>query len=196
MTSSTRLTIGTRLDSMTFETLSHGTLRVPSAGLIHLQFRRFAGCPVCNLHLKTFATGIARLERAGVTAVAFFHSSAKAMRPYQGDLPFPTVADPQRRWYRQFAVEQSLFAIVRPQVMWSAVKGLVTARSNPLAGGGGQTGLPADFLIGPDARLLAVHYGQHADDQWSLDEVLGLAAAADLRSIKPTEQHEGRLVHQ
>ncbi|WP_259464520.1 hypothetical protein [Streptomyces sp. TLI_171] len=28
---------------------------VPAGGLLHLQFRRFAGCPVCNLHLRSFA---------------------------------------------------------------------------------------------------------------------------------------------
>ena len=36
-------------------------------------------------------------------------------------------------------------------------------------------GLPADFLIAPDGRVLAAHYGSHADDQWSLDELLALA---------------------
>ena len=33
-------------------------------------------------------------------------------------------------------------------------------------------GLPADFLIGPDGTLVAAHYGAHADDQWSVDELL------------------------
>jgi hypothetical protein len=39
-------------------------------------------------------------------------------------------------------------------------------------------GLPADFLIGSDGRVLATKYGSHADDQWSVDELLDVAGAA------------------
>jgi hypothetical protein len=56
--------------------------------------------------------------------------------------------------------------------VWSALRGLVGAPSNPLAGGGDQTGLPADFLIDAGGVIVGAHYGRHADDQWSLDEVL------------------------
>jgi hypothetical protein len=37
---------------------------------------------------------------------------------------------------------------------------------------GGSLGLPADFLIASDGRVLALKYGRHADDQWSIDELL------------------------
>jgi hypothetical protein len=33
-------------------------------------------------------------------------------------------------------------------------------------------GLPADFLIATDGRVRACKYGEHADDQWSVDELL------------------------
>lgn len=36
-------------------------------------------------------------------------------------------------------------------------------------------GLPADFLIGADGRVIAVKYGNRIDDHWSVDELLGLA---------------------
>jgi hypothetical protein len=35
-------------------------------------------------------------------------------------------------------------------------------------------GLPADFLIDPDGSVVAVHYGRHADDQWSVDQLLDI----------------------
>ena len=38
---------------------------------------------------------------------------------------------------------------------------------------GGFLGLPADFL----GRIKAAHYGKHADDQWTLDEMLAFALA-------------------
>jgi peroxiredoxin len=150
--SATRRTIGECLPPFELSTLAHGTVQVPGLGFTHLQFRRFAGCPVCNLHLRQFAEGHGRLSAAGVRTIAFFHSSAKLMRPYQGALPFPTVPDAERRWYRHF--------------------GVVGAPSNPFAGGGDQTGLPADFLIDSDGLIVGTHYGQHADDQWSVEELL------------------------
>src|SRR3954454_280415 len=75
--------------------------------LTHLQFRRFAGCPICNLHLRSFAKGVAQLDAAGIRIIAFFHSSAESMRPYHADLPFPVVPDLERRWYERFGVERS-----------------------------------------------------------------------------------------
>jgi len=47
----------------------------------------------------------------------------------------------------------------------------------PLQPPGGRYGLPADFLVDRDGRVLAVRYGEHADDQWSVDDLLALAEA-------------------
>ncbi|MBL0218791.1 MAG: hypothetical protein IPQ07_33555 [Myxococcales bacterium] len=41
-------------------------------------------------------------------------------------------------------------------------------------GEGGHTGLPADFLILPGGVIQAVKYGVHADDQWSVDDLLAI----------------------
>jgi hypothetical protein len=171
---SRRRTVGEQLAPIQLTTLAHGIIAVPAASTVHLQFRRFAGCPVCNLHLRSFAQAQARLEAAGVMTIAFFHSPAELMQPYQGQLPFPAVPDPGRHWYRQFGVERSRLAVAHPQVVWSAVRGLVGAPSNPFAGGSDQSGLPADFLISSSGAVLAVHYGKHADDQWSVDELSAL----------------------
>jgi len=42
----------------------------------------------------------------------------------------------------------------------------------PVKPTGGRLGLPADFLIAPDGRIAALKYGQHAYDQWTVDELL------------------------
>jgi hypothetical protein len=77
---------------------------------------------------------------------------------------------------RRFAVERSAFAIVHPRVIGAALRGLVVAPSNPFAGGAEQGGLPADFFLDSSGTIQAVRYGQHADDQWSVEDVLALAA--------------------
>jgi hypothetical protein len=43
---------------------------------------------------------------------------------------------------------------------------------------GGQLGVPADFLIASDGQVIAAKYGQHAYDQWTVDELLTLPAAS------------------
>lgn len=44
--------------------------------------------------------------------------------------------------------------------------------SSSFKGEGGHSGLPADFLISKFGDILASHYGVHANDQWSVDEIL------------------------
>lgn len=177
-TTSSRRQVGEVIAPLTLETLCHGPLALPGTGLVHLQFRRFAGCPICNLHLQSFVRGLPRLQAAGVTTVAFFHSSAESMQPFQGDLPFPTVPDLERRWYAHFGVERSLWAVAHPRVMAAAVRGLFTARSSPFVGEGGQQGLPADLLLDAQGVVQAVKYGAHANDQWEVEDVVAVAAAA------------------
>lgn len=159
---------------------------VPDPGrLVHLQFRRFAGCPICNLHLRSVARRHEELRAAGVREVAVFHSPAADLRPYVGELPFAVVADPDRRLYREFGVESAPRALLDPRA-WPAIVGGITAdlvrvlrhrQPTPPTAHGGRLGLPADFLIAPDGRLVAVKYGVHADDQWPVDVILTHAAA-------------------
>lgn len=167
---------GDPLSPFVLETLAHGSFRVPNGRFVHLQFRRFAGCPICSLHLRRFARVHQKLASADVDVVAFFHSSAATLAPYHGDLPFPVVADPERVYYSRFGVGSSLLGLVHPKVVWSGMKGLFVAPSSPFVGEGGHSGLPADLLVDPEGRLVASHYGAHADDQWEPEEVLELRA--------------------
>ncbi len=145
--------------------------------LVHLQFRRFAGCPICHLHLRSIAAHHADLRAAGVTEVVVFHSAADVLRQYQASLPFAVIADPDRRLYREFGVESSLASIAHPRALLAAARGAVQQRSLRAGLGRGEDhlGKPADFLIGSDGRVRAAKYGAHADDQWSVAEILALA---------------------
>ena len=53
----------------------------------HLQFRRFAGCPGCNLHLRSIAKRHDEILGAGLREVVVFYSSAQAMKPHQLESP-------------------------------------------------------------------------------------------------------------
>ena len=176
MKSMKKLCVGEVLEKRELVTLSSEFVQIPDPEhIVHLQFRRFAGCPVCNLHLRSIARRHKEIVAAGIREVAVFHSSVESMFPYQGDLPFAVVADPEKRLYAEFGVESSLRTILDPRAWAAVLRGAITRRPKPPARGEGAFGLPADFLIASDGRVRACKYGVHADDQWSVDELLTLA---------------------
>ncbi|RVW03057.1 peroxiredoxin-like family protein [Rhodococcus xishaensis] len=173
-----KLNIGDRFAPHRLETIDGDTVAVPSPDrLIHLQFRRYAGCPVCHLHLQSILRRYKEITAAGVTEVVVFHSAPEALRRSLADMPFAVVADPQRSLYSEVGVESDPTAIAHPRVWLAAALGAARQRSISSALGRGEDhfGKPADFLIASDGRILARKYGTHADDQWSVDEILTLA---------------------
>lgn len=164
--------------------------------MIHLQFRRFAGCPVCNLHLRSVVRRHGEIEAAGIREVVVFHSPAEELRPHVEDLPFAVVADPAKRLYAQFKVESTPRALLSPRAWWPIVRAVTSGTWQVLRGRehlpsrtphGGRLGLPADFLIASDGRVLAAKYGEHVYDQWPVDELLRLATATS-RPAAPAER--------
>jgi hypothetical protein len=149
--------------------------------LLHLQLRRFVGCPICNLHLRTFTQHHEEIADAGIREVVVFHSTAEEMARYAPEVPFALVADPERRLYTELGVEPALRSLLHPGAWGAVLRGplgaMRTAEPTPLRPTGGHFGLPGDFLIAPDGRLVACHYGTHAYDQWSVPELLELAAS-------------------
>ena len=148
--------------------------------LVHLQLRRFVDCPICNTHLAAVRVRAREIEAAGIKEVIVFHSSAKSIRSYQKDLPFALVGDPKKSLYKEFSVDSSL-RFLSPKALGAAMRGVAHGHFGfRLAGG--PTGLPGDFLIAPSGQLIAVKYGTHAYDQWSVDELLRLAQTAAMHA--------------
>ncbi|MFZ5627981.1 MAG: peroxiredoxin-like family protein [Spirochaetota bacterium] len=173
-----KLSPGHKIDSFTVKDL-HGTqATIPDTNrrFTHLQFRRFAGCPICNLHLRSVIQRKADIEQAGITEIIFFHSTAAALLPYESDLGLTVIPDAERKWYRAFGVEKSLSGLLNPQSIGAALRGL-TAKGAlaSLNMSEDHTGLPADILLDGAGVVRAVKYGKAANDQWSVDELLQLA---------------------
>jgi peroxiredoxin len=176
------------IEPLELHALSGDIVRVPDAGqLVHLQFRRFAGCPVCNLHLRSFMRRHAELTAAGIREVAFFHSTAEDLRAYEEEFPFAVIPDPDRLIYRRFGVEYSPRGLLDPRAWPAIVRAVASAlvrvvrgerRPPPAVPKGGRYGLPANLLVNGSGRVVASKYGRHIDDVWSVDEVLGLAREA------------------
>jgi peroxiredoxin len=181
-----RLRVGDQFPQLKLTGISEESIALPdpSGRLTHVQFRRFAGCPICNLHLRSITERLDEISAAGVREVVVFHSTPAELRKYEDGLPFPVIGDPEKELYRRFGVEASAKAILKPGAWralpagwWHAAQTAITKRrallpANPT---NGNLGLPADILIEADGRVAAVKYGEHAYDQWSVDELLALA---------------------
>jgi peroxiredoxin len=181
-----RVSLDDRFPKLQLTAITGEIVAIPNTAgaLTHLQFRRFAGCPICNLHLRSVTNRIEEIEAAGIREVVVFHSTAGELRKYQDDMPFPVIGDPDKTLYRRFSVEASPKAVLNPR-SWRALPGgwrhaIADAVKHhrgpmPLAPTNGNLGLPADLLIANDGRVVAVKYGVHAYDQWSVDELLDAA---------------------
>ena len=164
--------VGNQIETLKLVSIKAEQVTIPNNKFVHIQFRRFSGCPVCNFHLQTFIRRKRELDNANIHEVVFFHSSNENLIEYQGQFPFDIIADPTKKFYKQFGVETSIGALLHPKAIWTAIKANLR-KGNPKAiAENGVLGLPADFLVAPNGKIIALHYGKHADDQWSMEELL------------------------
>jgi peroxiredoxin Q/BCP len=140
-----------------------------------LMFFRYASCPMCNLRLYDFGKEYPRLRAKGLSAVVFFHSPAPAIRRNAGrrNPAFPLVADPNQEIYRAYGVETSWAGLLKSMVLPSFYLDWFRSFRHGFWGGADKqmAKMPADFLVGPDGRLLLVHYGKDIGDHLSLADV-------------------------
>ncbi len=178
-----KIRVGEVIDKHSLVTIQSGREDIPDPNhLVHLQFRRYAGCPFCSLHLHSFIKRHNEITAAGIREVIVFYSSADALLPYFGsDTPFAVIADPNKKLYLGFGVEPGWRAILNPRVVLPALRGISAKglRLPRIWKGETPLGLPVDFLIGENGRVLACKYGSHAYDQWSVDDLLEITRHAE-----------------
>lgn len=184
-----QLHVGDAFPGLELTAIDGSAVAVPAGDgrLTHLQFRRFAGCPICNLHLRSIAARIGEIQDAGVHEVVIFHSTDQELRKYQDDMPFVVIGDTDRELYRRFGVEHAARAILNPRAWRAILPGIAAALRRaytrrraplPVTPNGGNLGLPADLLIAPNGTVVAAKYGHHAYDQWTVDQLLSEASSA------------------
>ena len=186
-TARTRIEPGASVAAEVLTSVQGNVVSVPARdALVHLQFRRFAGCPVCDLHLSSFARRHKEVEASGIREVVVFHSDRETLLSFCAELPFAVIADPKKRLYELFGVGFGVRSLLDPRAWGAMLRGiyrsarLISRSGRPIPSlnpQGGRFGLPADFLIDRNGLILACKYGTHAYDQWSVDEVLAAAAA-------------------
>lgn len=174
-----KIQIGKVISKHSLLTVASESVEIPDPKqIVHLQFRRFAGCPFCSVHLRSFIRRYQEIAAAGIREAVVFRSTSAALIQHHADMPFAVIADPTGKLYTEFGVGFGLRALLNPRALFMALPNVV--RVLPKLPGipsslEGTLGLPADFLISSAGRVLACKYGVHADDQWSVDDLLMLA---------------------
>lgn len=140
---------------------------------VHLTFYRHAGCPPCNLRVHELMQARNKLEQLGVKEIGIFESTAEHIRKdlsHSGDVPFPILADRERKLYAKYAVKPSLSGFIasfllRPAYSMKAIfrHGYIPKFAEAT------TMMPAEFLIAPDGRIKLAHYGTHLGDYIPLE---------------------------
>lgn len=175
----TRIQEGQKIEPIGLTSIQERSVEIPAdTKLTHLQFRRFAGCPMCSTHMRSFVQRHDELVESGIQEVAVFHSTRDAMMRHHAEAPFALVADPSKALYRRFGVETSIRAVLHPDAWRAAISGVASRNFSMPAMGESPLGLPADFLIDAEGRVAACKYGTHAYDHWTVDEVIELGARA------------------
>ena len=184
----TKFAVGDIVPVTTFTTFKGEAVSLANSNtpLIHIQFRRYAGCPICDLHLRSIIKRESELTALGVSEIVFFHSTPEELEEHTSYLPFPCIADPTKELYKKFGTEEAKgfadgltwhVAGVLPKVIGSAVVDLAKGErkvpsTNPT---GGKYQFPADFLVNKEGKILAVKYGTDTADQWSVKELFDIA---------------------
>jgi peroxiredoxin len=172
----THINPGKVIAHQTLQSIHGTTVDIPHpTRLTHLQFRRFAGCPVCNLHVHEFFNRHNDLVDHGIQEVVVFQSSNQVMSTRLADAPFPLISDPTKSLYKAFGVGTSITAMLNPKMLSATIKGVRRYGVKLPETVDAAFNLPADFLIDSSGSVLASNYGTHYDDQWDVDELIRLA---------------------
>lgn len=170
-----RVNPGSQFPTLTLSDIYSRLVTIPTEGKwTHLQFRRFAGCPLCNLHLQSFIANALELESANIQEVVVFHSTQDQLKKESTENHLYFIADPEKHLYKRFGVETSAMSVMHPAAWIPAMKGVVTKGMRLPQKAESMIGLPADFLIDPNGIVKAAFYGSHAYDQWEFNEVISL----------------------
>lgn len=170
-----KIDVGDFVDKHEFMTIQSARVEIPDPKhLIHLQFRRYAGCPFCNLHLRSIVERYDEILAVGIRELVVFHSPKQELVPYQDNMPFAVIADPQKELYAEFGVASSLRAVLAPSIWMLGIRAVFKKPAGPIDLSNGVLGLPADFLIQSNGKVVARKYGVNAYDQWSVDEIVAL----------------------
>lgn len=131
-----------------------------------LIFYRYAGCPLCLLHLSEISARAAWLAQVGVRVVLVFESKENkfaTVHAIADGTGFEFISDPEGEIYKTVFARKSWLGMFRVEVAWTIAKALRRGISQGSISGP-LSRLPTHFLIGENGKIADAFYGKHAAD--------------------------------
>jgi thioredoxin-dependent peroxiredoxin len=138
-----------------------------------LSFYKWASCPMCNLRVHRLSQQYAQLQQQGLEILAVFYSPAGMLREHmaQRSTPFPIIADPEMKLYREYGVEKSFFGMMKAGLRMGDMLDIMKLGFLKTLPEGDLRILPADFLIAPDQRIKIAYYGSDIGDHLPIETI-------------------------
>lgn len=175
----TPIAAGELAPPLVLQTIDNATISLDQhrGRTVLLAFHRFANCPFCNLRVHRLAERYSELHARGLEIIAVFESPLSLVREgvARQRLPFAIVADPERALYREYGVDVGSWAGVLKSL--KRIDEIREVKRLGLPQGpadGRKSQLPADFVIGPDGRVLRAYLGKDIGDHIAIDEIAAL----------------------
>lgn len=179
-----RLAVGQTAPNFECQDMTGNTIRLSDYAdqKLLLCFFRYAGCPWCNLAIHRLTLDLPRLEELGLKVIAFIQSEPENVQRYildrhQPKPLFPIIADPDRKIYDLYGVNDSVsaagrsFARIPAWLEATIAKGFHQGKID-----GNASLVPAHFLVGPyDLSIHKASYGNDYFQDWPMIEIMEFA---------------------
>jgi peroxiredoxin Q/BCP len=181
-----RLKVGDRAPAVVLQSLDGSRLDCgrPGAPAV-VSFTRYAGCPVCQLHVGRIAAAMAEFRARSCGVFVVFQSAPARLEAAMAEWKpgFSAVADPAAAVYDAFGAAKSLSGYLRPGSLLAWGQSIMAGKRHGRFEGR-ELQMPADFVIDGGGRIGLAHYGGHVGDDVPLSALLAAVDAVKTRESR------------
>jgi peroxiredoxin Q/BCP len=179
-----RLRVGDRAPAVVLEALGGARLECSRPDWpVVLSFARYAGCPVCQVHVGRIAAAMPQFRARSCGVWMVFQSTPEklgaAMAEWQPG--FAAVADPSARLYGSFGVVTSVAGYLHPRSLTALMRAIVAGKRHGRFEGR-ETQMPADFVLDASGGIRLAYYGRDVGDDAPVAALLAAVDSATART--------------
>ncbi len=182
-----KLNVGDRAPDVVLESVNGTRLdcRRPGAPAVVL-FTRYAGCPVCQLHVSRIATAMPDFRARSCGVWMIFQSTPEHLQAAMAEWKpgFSAVADPTAQLYDAFAAGTSVAGFVHPRSLAALVRAIAAGKRHARFEGR-ETQMPAGFVLESGGRIAFAHYGRNVGDDSPTAALLAAIDSTNGRQATP-----------
>eukprot|EP00834_Sanchytrium_tribonematis_P008397 NODE_971_length_2831_cov_1.606515.p2 type:complete len:195 gc:universal NODE_971_length_2831_cov_1.606515:591-1175(+) len=153
---------------------------INSHGKVHLNLRRFSGCPLSNLNMRETARELSTIQSAGIREVIVLHSDPEVIMENQGTAEWAKgisfVSDPHKIIYKKCGAGTMPGGFEKVKHLVDEGMKLVCGfKKGNLCEQTDLHQLPMELIVDcTDGTIIAVHYAEDPHDQWTAEEIVNL----------------------